>query len=119
MKRRIFLYNTVSVLVSLVALLAVNGLVMRWITGRYLAQSQVGMDERSAQVQAILTQWEPASDTWQELAEQLQTLEYGLHVAVRGHEIYSSLDRGRPICCTEWSPAAGWRMWPHRSGTTA
>ena len=95
MKRRIFLYNTVSVLVSLVALLAVNGLVMRWITGRYLAQSQVGMDERSAQVQAILTQWEPASDTWQELAEQLQTLEYGLHVAVRGHEIYSSLDRGQ------------------------
>ena len=87
MKRRIFLYNTVSVLVSLVALLAVNVLVMMWITGRYLAQSQVGMDERSAQVQAILTQWEPASDTWQELAEQLQTLEYGLHVAVRGHEI--------------------------------
>ena len=61
MKRRIFLYNTVAVLTALIALLAVNGLVTRWITSRYLEQGQDWMEDRLAQVQAILTQWEPAS----------------------------------------------------------
>lgn len=95
MKRRIFLYNTVAVLTALIALLAVNGLVTRWITSRYLEQGQDWMEDRLAQVQAILTQWEPASDTWDDLDEQLRALECGLHVAVRGHEIYSSLDPGQ------------------------
>ena len=95
MKRRIFLYNTVAVLTALIALLAVNGLVTRWITDRYLEQGQDWMEDRLAQVQAILTQWEPASDTWDDLDEQLRALECGLHVAVRGHEIYSSLDPGQ------------------------
>ena len=75
MKRRIFLYNTVAVLTALIALLAVNGLVTRWITDRYLEQGQDWMEDRLAQVQAILTQWEPASDTWDDLDEQLQALE--------------------------------------------
>ena len=95
MKRRIFLYNTVAVLTAVIALLAVNGLVTRWITDRYLEQGQDWMEDRLAQVQAILTQWEPASDTWDDLDEQLRALECGLHVAVRGHEIYSSLDPGQ------------------------
>ncbi len=95
MKRRIFLYNTVAVLTALIALLAVNGLVTRWITDRYLEQGQDWMEDRLSQVQGILTQWEPASDTWDDLDEQLQALECGLHVAVRGHEIYSSLDPGQ------------------------
>ena len=95
MKRRIFLYNTVAVLTALIALLAVNGLVARWITDRYLEQGQDWMEDRLSQVQGILTQWEPASDTWDDLDEQLRALECGLHVAVRGHEIYSSLDPGQ------------------------
>ena len=95
MKRRIFLYNTVAVLTALIALLAVNGLVTRWITDRYLEQGQDWMEDRLSQVQGILTQWEPASDTWDDLDEQLRALECGLHVAVRGHEIYSSLDPGQ------------------------
>ena len=95
MKRRIFLYNTVAVLTALIALLAVNGLVTRWITDRYLEQGQDWMEDRLSQVQGILTQWEPASDTWDDLDEQPRALECGLPVAVRGHEIYSSLDPGQ------------------------
>ena len=95
MKRRIFLYNTVAVLTALIALLAVNGLVTRWITVRDLEQGQDWMEDRLSQVQGILTQWEPASDTWDDLDEQLRALECGLHVAVRGHEIYSSLAPGQ------------------------
>ena len=35
------------------------------------------MDARPAQVQSILDSWEPASDTWPELDEQLWELDYG------------------------------------------
>ena len=107
MKRSIFLYHTAAVLAALAALLAVNSLVTRWISRSYLEQGRAGMDQRSAQVQALLTRWEPAAGTWEDLDEELRALEYGLYVGVRDHQVYSSLDRGqtellRRLASTGW-----------------
>ena len=92
MRRRIFLERTLTVLAALVALLLVSGVVIHLVNSGYRQRMAAAMDARPAQVQSILDSWEPASDTWPELDEQLWELDYGLYVMLAGREVYSSLE---------------------------
>ena len=92
MRRRIFLERTLTVLAALVALLLVSGVVIHLVNSGYRQRMADAMDARPAQVQSILDSWEPASDTWPELDEQLWELDYGLYVMLAGREVYSSLE---------------------------
>ena len=92
MRRRIFLERTLTVLAALVALLLVSGVVIHLVNSGYRQRMADAMDARPAQVQSILDSWEPASDTWPELDEQLWELDYGLYVMLAGQEVYSSLE---------------------------
>ena len=93
MKRRIFLYNTVVVIVALVALLAVSGVVIRRVSQAYAGRPVSVEESRAPQVQELLDRWDPRAASWAQLDIQLGELGYRLHVAQGEREIYSSLDR--------------------------
>ena len=93
MKRRIFLYNTIVVIVSLVALLAVSGVVIRRVSMAYAGRPVSEEEGKAPQVQQLLEEWDPRAGNWNQLNEQLGELGYRLYVLRGGQEIYSSLDR--------------------------
>ena len=93
MKRRIFLYNTIVVIVALVALLAVSSVVIRRVSKTYAGRPVSVEESRAPQVQELLERWEPRTGSWAQLDMQLGELGYRLHVTQGEREIYSSLDR--------------------------
>ena len=54
-KRRIFVYHTLTVLAALVTLLVVSGGVMGWVTHRYQEWSRSAIDDRAEQVPVSYT----------------------------------------------------------------
>ena len=93
MKRRIFLYNTIVVIVSLVALLSVSGVVIRRVSMAYAGRPVSEEEGKAPQVQQLLEEWDPLAGSWNQLNGHLSELGYRLYVFRGGQEIYSSLDR--------------------------
>ena len=117
MKRRIFIYNTVVVLVVLVIMLAVSSWVIGWVSSYYNRRADSIADANSAQVQSLLNQWEAAGGGWQELSEKLRALDYSLYVARDGRTVYSSLDSfqselfARRGLDTDWPEGSAISVW--------
>lgn len=92
MKRRVLLFNTIVIFISLAVLLAVSGLITRQVMGAYAARGAASASETTAQVRELLDGWAGSGERWQSLDLQLGALGYGLHVTWYGREAYSSLD---------------------------
>ena len=90
MKRRIFLYNAVVVIVALTALLIVSGVVIRNVNDHYLQRPPL-VDDNVPKAQQTMTEWIAAPSSWEALSGQLQDLGYSLYVSLRGAEVYSSM----------------------------
>ena len=89
-KRRIFLYNAVVVIVALTALLIVSGVVIRNVNDHYLQRPPL-VDDNVPKAQQTMTEWIAAPSSWEALSGQLQDLGYSLYVSLRGAEVYSSM----------------------------
>lgn len=92
MKRQIFLFHMLTLILALVTLLAVSGGVVRLVLDLYQDQAVPAADGRSEQVQAILTQWPEEGRDWRALDRQLGALDYRLVVEGERAVLYSSLD---------------------------
>ena len=90
MKRRIFLYNAVVVMVALTALLIVSSVVIRSVNDHYMERPPV-VDDNAPKVQNLLTQWVEDPSSWEDLSQQLKDLGYSLYVSLSGTEVYSSM----------------------------
>ena len=106
MKRRIFVYHTLTVLAALVTLLVVSGGVMGWVTHRYQEWSRSAMDDRAEKVQALLS--DSSGTDWGRLDAQLRELGYHLRVCQNGRELYSSLDPFQENAYQRFSADAVW-----------
>ena len=93
MRRRIFFFHTVALIVSLLALLAMCGVTIHLVLRTYQEQAVPAADSRSEQVQAALSSWPEDSWAWWELDRQLNELDYQLVVEQDHYILYSSLDR--------------------------
>ena len=67
MKRQIFLFHIVSLVLAMLFLLAVNGSVFHLTLALYQSQEVPASDSRSNQVQGTLDQWPEHSKDWKEL----------------------------------------------------
>ena len=105
-KRRIFVYHTLTVLAALVTLLVVSGGVMGWVTHRYQEWSRSAIDDRAEQVQALLSG--SSGTDWGRLDAQLRELGYHLRVGQNGRELYSSLDPFQEDAYQRFSADAVW-----------
>lgn len=90
MKRRIFFYNAVVVMVALTALLIVSGAVIGSVNDHYMERPPV-VDDNAPKVQNLLTQWVEDPSSWEDLNQQLKDLGYSLYVSLSGTEVYSSM----------------------------
>ena len=90
MKRRIFLYNAVVVILALTALLVVSGVVIRSVDDHYRERPSP-VDDNTPEVQRALVLWVRDPSSWEALSGQLGDLGYGLYVSLGGAEIYSSM----------------------------
>lgn len=106
MKRRIFVYHTLTVLAALVTLLVVSGGVMGWVTHRYQEWSRSAIDDRAEQVQTLLS--DSSGTDWGRLDAQLRELGYHLRVCQNGRELYSSLDPFQENAYQRFSADAVW-----------
>ena len=84
-KRRIFVYHTLTVLAALVTLLVVSGGVMGWVTHRYQEWSRSAIDDRAEQVQTLLS--DSSGTDWGRLDAQLRELGYHLRVCQNGRDL--------------------------------
>lgn len=90
MKRRVFLYNAVVVMIALTALLIVSGAVIRNVNDHYMERPPV-VDDNAPKVQKTMTQWLENPSSWEDLNQRLKDLGYALYVSLSGAEVYSSM----------------------------
>lgn len=83
-KRRLFVYNTISVLVALVAMLAVNSIATHFITANYQHQFFSPVSEEASQAQQLLQGESMSRHDWPQLDRQLQEIGFSLHVSNGG-----------------------------------
>ena len=91
-KRRLFVYNTISVLVALVAMLAVNSIATHFIAANYQHQFFSPVSEEASQAQQLLQGESMSRHDWPQLDRQLQEIGFSLHVSKGDKPIFSSLD---------------------------
>lgn len=108
MRRRIFLFYTLSLVLSLVLLLSVSSFVVQWVSRFYQERAVPAADDRSAQVQDILGQWPEEDRDWLLLDRQLDRLDYQLMVERNGRALYSSLDQIQEEAYWHMSGRASW-----------
>ena len=108
MKRQIFLFHIVSLVLAMLFLLAVNGSVFHLTLALYQSQEVPASDSRSNQVQGTLDQWPEHSKDWKELNRQLETFGYQLIVEDGQQVVYSSLNRFQRELYDHISPEASW-----------
>ena len=92
MKRQIFFFHMITLLLSLVILLGVGGGTLHLVLRFYQKQAVPAADSRSEQVQAVLADWPEDSADWRELDHMLEEQNYQLVVERDRHILYSSLD---------------------------
>ena len=91
-KRHLFIYNTISVLVALVAMLVVSSVATHFIADNYQHQSLSSVSKEASQVQQLLQGDSLALHDWPQLNRQLQQLGFSLQVSKGDRPIFSSLD---------------------------
>ena len=110
-KRRLFIYNTISVLLALAAMLAVSSITTHFIADNYQHQSLTPVSEEASHVQQLLQGDALRHHDWPALNEQLQAVGYNLQVSRQGAPVFSSLDPAqsrlyREACRdTQWGTA--------------
>ena len=115
MKRQIFLFHMVTLILALLILLAVGGGVLHLMFQMYQEQAVPAADSRAGQVQAALDGWPEGYFDWRELDWQLEELDYRL-VVERDHRVlYSSLEGFQQELYGRISQDASWP----ESGTLA
>ena len=108
MRRRIFLLYTLTLVLALVILLAVSSFVVHWVSQFYQDRAVPAADDRSGQVQELLTQWPEDNRDWRELDRQLSRLDYQLVVELNHRALYSSLDPVQEEAYRRISQRASW-----------
>ena len=98
MKRQIFFFHMITLLLSLVILLGVGGGTLHLVLRFYQKQAVPAADSRSEQVQAVLADWPEDSADWRELDRMLEEQNYQLVVERDRHILYSSPGRSRVRC---------------------
>ena len=105
MRRRIFLYNTVVVLLALAALLLISSQVVRWVGAHYAGQDKPEDPPNVAAVGELLETWE---GPWTDLARRLEGLGYQLRVTLDGAEVFSTLSDVQGELLRQGGGAAEW-----------
>ena len=108
MRRRIFLFYTLSLVLSLVVLLGVSSLVVQGVSRFYQERAVPAADERSAQAQEILGQWSESDRDWRTLDRELDRQGYQLLVEFNGRPLYSFLDQFQEEVYRRLSGRAAW-----------
>ncbi len=93
MRRQIFFFHMVTLIVALLTLLAVSGGVLHLVFRAYQDQAVPAADSRSDQVQSTLASWPEEARDWWELDQSLAKLDYRLAVEQNHQVVYSSLNR--------------------------
>ena len=107
MRRRLFLFHTVTLIGALAILLTVNGMVVHGVSDFYQRRSVPAADGDSQQVQAILEAW-TATQNWEALELELSAFDYGLVVSQGDNVIFSSLDRMQERMYRGIASSASW-----------
>ena len=111
MRRRLFLFHTLTLIGALAILLMVNGLVVHWVSNFY--RHSTAPSDGTQQAQELLSDLDSSEDDWRELDRKLNKLDYNL-IVLRGEEVvFSSLDQ---IQDDLYRRAAQGTSWPE-SGT--
>ena len=91
MRRRLFLFHTLTLIGAMAILLLVNGLVVHWVSNFY--RHSTAPSDGTQQAQELLSDLDGSEDNWRELDRQLNKLDYNL-IVLRGEEVvFSSLDQ--------------------------
>ena len=88
MRRRIFLYHTVVIVLAMAALLLISSEVVRQVGAHYAGQAEPQDPPNVLAVKDLLENWE---GSWLDLDQHLAGLGYQLQVLRDGTEVYSSL----------------------------
>ena len=92
MRRRFFLFQTVTLIVALVALLLISSVVTQWTNEYYRRQAVPAASWQSERVQEILGSWTLDETDWDTLNHTLESLGYQLVVEDQDDLLYSTLD---------------------------
>lgn len=92
MRRRFFLFQTVTLIVALVALLLISSVVTQWTNEYYRRQAVPAASWQSDRVQEILSSWTLDETDWDTLSYTLESLGYQLVVENQNDLLYSTLD---------------------------
>lgn len=93
MKRRIFLFHTLTLVAALVILLAVSGGVVRWVMDAYQRQDTPSADQNMEQARQAIDEWDTGNWNWEGLDRMLREADYRLVVQLGPQVVYSSLDQ--------------------------
>lgn len=93
MKRRIFLFHTLTLVAALVILLAVSGGVVRWVMDAYQRQDTPSADQNMEQARQAIDEWDTGNWNWEGLDRMLREADYRLVVQLGWQVVYSSLDQ--------------------------
>ena len=93
MRRQIFFFHMVTLILALLTLLTVSGGVLHLVFRAYQDQAVPAADSRSDQVQSTLASWPEEARDWWELDQSLAKLDYRLAVEEDHQVVYSSLNR--------------------------
>lgn len=93
MRRQIFFFHMVTLILALLTLLTVSGGVLHLVFRAYQDQAVPAADSRSDQVQSTLASWPEEARDWWELDQSLAKLDYRLAVEQNHQVVYSSLNR--------------------------
>lgn len=88
MRRRIFLFHTLTLLVALTILLAVSGGVVHYIMGFYQRPAILATPLLTSQVQTVLADWPDGAVDFRPLDRALKELEFFLVVEREGRIVY-------------------------------
>lgn len=108
MKRRFFLFYSLTLVLALILLLAVSGAVVHWVFQFYQEQALPPEGSGTAQVQELLSQWPEDSRDWYALDRQLAEYDYQLVVQTDQRVLYSSLDKFQTELYRRVSLRAAW-----------
>lgn len=104
MRRRIFLFNTVMVLLSLLILFGMGGVCVLLFKGEFmkLLEQNAELSDDVYAVQTILLQQQKNADSWEMLARTLSQYQFELYVSDEAqNEIYSNAKHSEMECIEE------------------
>ena len=107
-KRHLFFYNALSVLLALAAMLAVSGIATHFIADNYQHQSISPVSEEASQVRDLLQGETVLRHDWPELNRQLQEVGFSLQVTQGDRPIFSSLSPAQARLYLEMGQRTKW-----------